>query len=172
MAAYSHALSWTDSLIRPKWGSGGSEAIAFGVPEVARVRVTSRSTARGGTPYALETPVPAWIEPTIRALTNLLQLPENWDGYGAVQIREQIAQQALITLAEIMENETPTPSIVPLSDGGVQIEWHRYGRNLEIEFPAGEAPGYYYYEDDSDVESEGQVSRDCETIQSYISNLK
>jgi len=28
----------------------------------------------------------------------------------------------------------PPPSIVPISDGGLQIEWHRAGKDFEIEF--------------------------------------
>ncbi len=172
MATYTHALPWTNSLFQPKWGSGGSEAIAFTDPDVARVSVTARPEARRPAAYTLETPFPAWLKPTIQAFIDLLQLPQNWDGYGAVQVREQLAQQALMVLVEVMENDAPSPSVVPLSDGGVQIEWHRRGLNIEIEFPADEAPGYCYYEDDGDLESEGRVSRNYERIQAYIATLK
>jgi hypothetical protein len=89
-----------------------------------------------------------------------------------MEIQEQIAQKALTVLVEVMENDAPAPSVVPLDDGGIQVEWHRRGRNLEIEFPAGEAPGFYYYEDGSELESEGQVSRSYDRIQAYIANLK
>jgi hypothetical protein len=110
--------------------------------------------------------------PTIQSLRDLLQLPGDWDGYGAVQIQERIAQKALMVLVEVMENDAPAPSVVPLSDGGIQVEWHRRGRSLEIEFPADGAPGFYYYGDGSELESEGQVSRSYDRIQAYIANLK
>jgi hypothetical protein len=77
-----------------------------------------------------------------------------------------------MVLVEVMDNDAPAPSVVPLSDGGVQLEWHRRGRNLEIEFPADEAPGFYYYEDGSEFESEGQVSRSYDRIQTYLSKLR
>jgi hypothetical protein len=115
---------------------------------------------------------PPWLKPTTLALLDLLQLPRNWDGYGAVQIREQIAQDALMVLVEIMDDDTPVPSIVPLSDGGIQIEWHRHGQNLEIEFRAEEVPTFYYYEDDSDLEDEGPVLRRYDQILAYTTTLK
>lgn len=50
-------------------------------------------------------------------------------------MNEQIAQQALLLLVEVMDNDdAPPPSVVPLNDGGVQVEWHRHGRNLEKQF--------------------------------------
>ncbi|MCL4850147.1 MAG: hypothetical protein KJZ78_02055 [Bryobacteraceae bacterium] len=170
MATY--AQPWTNNQIRLKWGSGGSEAIVFADPDVAHVSVTARPESRRSKAYTAEAPFPAWLKPTIQVLTDLLQLPQNWDGYGASQVREQIAQQALLMLIEVMENDAPPPSIVPLSDGGVQVEWHRRGKNLEIEFPADEAPSFYYYEDESGVESEGQVSWNYEKIQAYIAALR
>ncbi|MBI3683271.1 MAG: hypothetical protein HY235_23105 [Acidobacteria bacterium] len=105
MATYPQALSaLTTSQFLPKWGSLGSDAIAFSAPE--NVRVTP----------------PAWLKPTIQSFLGLLQLPHNWDGYGAVRIQEQIVQQALMALVQVMDDDTPAPSVVPLSDGGVQVE--------------------------------------------------
>jgi hypothetical protein len=120
----------------------------------------------------LEPAHPAWLQPTIRSFLDLLQVPQNWDGYGASQVQEQIVQQALLLLFEVMDNDAPPPSVVPLSDGGVQVEWHRHGRNLEIEFPADEPSGFYYYENNNDIECEGQVSSRYDQLQSYIASLK
>ncbi len=160
MATYTQALpALSNSLFRLKGGSRGSKAIAFALP------VSAASDA-------LDTAFPAWLGPTIQAFTDLLQLPRNWDGYGAVQVREPIVRKALLMLVGVMEDDAPAPSVVPLSDGGIQVEWHRRGRNLEIEFPAIESPSFYYYEDGSEVESEGQVSRSYDRIQAHIANVK
>ena len=172
MATYVHALpALTTGLFRPKRASLSSNASAFHNRDV-RVRVTAGPEYCRPASLTCEPEVPAWQRPTVESLQDLLQLPRNWDGYGASQIQEQIAQKALMVLVEVMENNAPAPSVVPLSDGGIQVEWHRQGRNLEIEFPAGEAPGFYYYEDDSESESEGQVSRSYDRIQAYLANLK
>ena len=52
----------------------------------------------------------------------LLDLPENWNSYGALPI-----SGAAIKAAESM-------SIVPTCNGGVQLEWHINGHDIEIEF--------------------------------------
>ncbi len=54
----------------------------------------------------------------------LLALEEDWDSYGAVPI----AVAALETLAGF--------SVVPCSSGGIQLEVHRDGYDIEIEIDA------------------------------------
>ena len=142
------------------YGGETSRRLGYVDADVARLIAESRSENRATDcrrPSSLtyEPEVAAWLKPTVQSLLDLLQLPQNWDGYGAVQVQEQIALKALMVLVEVMERDAPAPSVVPLNDGGIQVEWHRRGRNLEIEFPAGEAPGFYYYEDGSELESEG-----------------
>lgn len=161
----------TTGLLCAKYATSGSNASAFHDRDV-RVSVTPRPGCCRLASLTCEPEVPAWLMPTIQSLRDLLQLPGDWDGYGAVQIQERIAQKALMVLVEVMENDAPAPSVVPLSDGGIQVEWHRRGRSLEIEFPADGAPGFYYYGDGSELESEGQVSRSYDRIQAYIANLK
>lgn len=95
------------------------------------------------TPRSSPLPAPAWVKPTLKSLVELRQLPQNWDGYGAVRVQEQIAQRAPMFLVEVPENHAPAPSVVPLSDGGIQAEWHRRARNLEALLKwveAGKAP--------------------------------
>lgn len=172
MATYAAAVpALTTGLFCFKCASLSSNASVFHDRDV-RVRVTPRPDYCRPVSPTCEPDVPAWLMPTVQSFLYLLQLPRNWDGYGAMEIQEQIAQKALTVLVEVMENDAPAPSVVPLDDGGIQVEWHRRGRNLEIEFPAGEAPGFYYYEDGSELESEGQVSRSYDRIQAYIANLK
>lgn len=156
MATYEQALpALTTSLFRSKRASGASNAIAFSTMS-----------------YPLEPPSLAWLQPTVQSFMDLLQMPPNWDGYGASQTRPQILHQAFVLLADIMESDAPPPNVVPLSDGGVQVEWHRHGHNLEIEFPADEPPTFYYYQDHSETECEGHVSRNFNQIQRYIAGLK
>jgi hypothetical protein len=57
----------------------------------------------------------------ISSLEELRELPANWDSYGAVTISEE----ALATANAL--------TFVPLADGGIQIELHAGGAELEIE---------------------------------------
>lgn len=65
-------------------------------------------------------------------LDELIELPPDWDGYGA----QPIDRQALIFAARVIDAATrhglPTPEIFPVPSGGVQLEW--VSRSMELEF--------------------------------------
>jgi len=66
-------------------------------------------------------------------LDSLRKLPHGWNSYNAAPITE-----AAITSAERLIDmlRTSLPAIVPRSCGGIQIEWHEQGMNVEIEIDA------------------------------------
>jgi len=77
---------------------------------------------------------PAWMVPTTKALVELLSLPPNWDTYGASRIDPTYIPAVLQLLLGVMQGETPLPAVVPTSRGGIQLEWHTRGIDLEVEF--------------------------------------
>lgn len=101
---------------------------------------------------------PAWMMPTISALDGIQSLPENWDSYGGKPINRDLILQSLDTLARIMKADSPAPSIVPIGDGGIQIEWHRKQQDLEIVFPVDDTPQFYYRNKSTATAGEGPVS--------------
>ncbi len=76
---------------------------------------------------------PAWLEPTVRRLLDLLSLLPDWDSYGARSVDRLHVNAAFQVLSLIMRHDTPAPSVVPTNRGGVQLEWHTGGIDLEIE---------------------------------------
>lgn len=101
----------------------------------------------GGIRVELQTQEPPrWLLPTLRSLDELMTLPPNWDSYGAQPIRRRNAIEALSLLAEVSCVSTPAPSVVPLPDGGIQLEWHSGGVDLEVSLP-GSGPGHVSWED-------------------------
>lgn len=76
---------------------------------------------------------PAWLDPTAEALAGLLYLGPNWDSYGAHPIDRVHVFAALDLLLLVMQDDTPAPTVVPTNRGGVQLEWHARGIDLEIE---------------------------------------
>lgn len=68
-------------------------------------------------------------------LDEIATLPDNWDSYGA----DTPWPDAIATARRIVTLFQHAPAIVPLSDGGVQLEWYREGFELEIRVePHGE----------------------------------
>ncbi len=89
--------------------------------------------SRGKLILSLEGLTPSWAEPTLRALGRLLLLEPGWDSHGARRINPALAWAAVPLLNAVMRDETPPPAVVPTVRGGVQLEWHQNGIDLEVE---------------------------------------
>lgn len=76
--------------------------------------------------------LPPWYHGALLSIFDLLDLQSNWDTYGAAPIKVENAVTA-IQILEMCAPKTPQPSIVPTVRGGVQIEWHTKGIDLEFE---------------------------------------
>ena len=76
---------------------------------------------------------PAWLRLTMLRCVELLALPRNWDSYGAEPISPELTWTALQLLRCFMRDGMSRPKIVPTNRGGVQLEWHQDGIDLEVE---------------------------------------
>lgn len=118
---------------------------------------TTSRTAREPDP-AVQPSLPHWLPQTEIALQALLKLPANWDSYGARPIRAEIVGEVADLLRKIVQPGTPQPAVVPTVQGGVQLEWHTCGIDLEIEIGQ---PGQFhvsYEEPNEDVELEAELT--------------
>ena len=91
-----------------------------------------------------------WLWKTVESFNTLLKLEENWDSYGAKRIFPETIAATLQLLFAIMDDNSPSASIVPTPKGNVQIEWHRSGIDLEIEVTA-EGKYSVLYEDHTEL---------------------
>lgn len=103
---------------------------------------------------------PAWLGSAGRALTELLALPENWNSYRARPVDPRAVERALELLWAIMPEDGPLPVIVPTHGGGIQLEWHRTGADLEVEVTPGGSAHVYFEDPEADVEMEAEMSSD------------
>lgn len=74
-----------------------------------------------------------WVEPTLRTLSSFFFLPTDWDSYGARTPDPACVLAAWRLLSAVLRDDSPPPAVVPTGRGGVQLEWHRNGVDLEIE---------------------------------------
>jgi hypothetical protein len=91
----------------------------------------------------------------LRRTAELLRLADGWDSQGGQAIRHAHVQRMLRFLGAHMCEQLPPPSIVPMSDGGVQIEWHRRGLDVEVTFTGGEDDALYCFDLATGEEWEG-----------------
>lgn len=67
------------------------------------------------------------------AFSRLELLQPNWDSYGAPPIYPTCILEAKVILSALRRGGSIGEwSIVPCSDGGVQLEQHCYGKDVEI----------------------------------------
>lgn len=85
--------------------------------------------AADGTPL----PAPAWLSGVRRKLQELYDLPVGWDGRRARPATRPAVEGTLRVLFAVMRPDSISPHMVPLPDGGVQIEWHANGHDIEVE---------------------------------------
>ena len=64
-------------------------------------------------------------------LDDMATLPHNWDSYGAAPISREVIDKAALVLA-ILERFGGHWDCVPMSSGGIQIEQHQYGYDIEV----------------------------------------
>lgn len=156
------------------WGKSGiyPSSLEWGASRGRAPRRSVEVPDRGVTLHVeWEGEEPAWVEPTLHALGKLLALPANWDSYGAHRVDLKSAALAGQTLCLVMRGDTIPPTIVPTSEGGVQLEWHTHSIDLEIDTPPT-GPSYVYCRSrQENTEWEGDVSTHFEQLRGVISRL-
>ena len=125
----------------------------------------------GGSATTLSSP--RWEKVLLREVERLTELKQGWDSYGAPPIRWDAGLFALIILHNTMLPGTPLPQIVPTSVGGIQLEWHERGVDLELHV-TGPYECELWYEDHRAPGSEplcAEVTNDFSLVQNLIADL-
>jgi hypothetical protein len=148
----SSTAALTGNQFASRWGYVASSAA------LTEPREEAFTISYGGGAYRIvlkNTLLPAWVEPTISAFIGIQTLEENWNSYGGKPINNDLIKQSLSILETIMQANSPAPSVVPLGDGGLQIEWHKRQQDLEIVLSSDEVPQFYYRNRATGAEQEG-----------------
>jgi hypothetical protein len=116
-------------------------------------------------------PLPAWFDPLMQGFVDLMTLPPNWDSYGAGPIDQRVIHEAMSMINGLLVPASPAPRIVPLSSGGLQLEWHRRGVDLEVVFDREGPPFFYYQNSATGEEADHQLPQDNALLKSIIGNL-
>ncbi len=87
----------------------------------------------------------------LRKLEELKNLPEDWDSYGADPISpnaiakaKSIITSVMIAFGGIIGNVVQLSDVIPIADGGVQLEWVGPHAELEIEISPNGNIGLLY----------------------------
>jgi hypothetical protein len=123
------------------------------------VRLASTPTTFHAPPSHLRVTLPGrnanakWIPSFERQLRALFDLQPGWDTYFGRRITLESAEAAILFAGDHLEPLTADPWLVPLADGGLQLEWHENGIDLEVAFPATDEPELYALDLETGIET-------------------
>lgn len=110
-----------------------------------------------------------WQKEPVRRVLACLSLRANWDSYGGKVPSLDTALAVIDAIDRMPANNSVIPHIVPLSTGGIQLEFNRGRKGLEIEFsPDGNV---LYLETDGEMETEKTATLSQEQITSWMTWL-
>lgn len=95
--------------------------VRIGRPDGPDVVVTFNSAA------------PAWLQEIAQRLDQLGGFDNGWDGHDARAMAEDAVVMMLHVLQQVAVPGVPMPDMVLSPEGGLQIEWHQNGWDIEIE---------------------------------------
>lgn len=73
-----------------------------------------------------------WMDASLARLDYLTSLDRGWDGYDGQPVSYTCASFAASIMEAVCVDHVPAPSLVPGSDGTVQMEWHMAGYDIEV----------------------------------------
>ena len=114
---------------------------------------------------------PDWAEELANCLVAFLHLESGWDSYGAPTPRREAVVAAYELLMMIADPRTPAPQAVPTSRGGVQLEWHEYGIDLEVEVHSAFRFDVFYANSSTGETSEEELMADLTPLRTWIERL-
>ncbi len=103
---------------------------------------------------------PASLWTTIDSVKRVAALGPDWDSYGARAVSPRAFVRLLPLLPALLTDETPAPSVVPHPSGGLALEWHQGGYDLEVSVSAAGAIQWSL----STIDDEEPVAWDTDSI--------
>lgn len=75
-------------------------------------------------------------------LARLRSLKENWDSHGSPSLCHEAFRDVERLLSEFDLSGLPDPQAVPISGGGINLEWETETKELELSFYRSGLDGY------------------------------
>ena len=86
--------------------------------------------------------------PVIKRVAQLMALPRGWNSYDASPVSDSALRRTVEFLVEYVAVGFDLPVVVPTVHGGLQLEWHCNGVDIEVEV-ASDGHVAYFAEDDT-----------------------
>ncbi len=113
-----------------------------------------------------------WQHSAERRLSEIMRLQQGWDGHQGRPVEPATAFYAFRLLEGLLVRPgVPLPSITPLSYGGLVLEWHRRGWDIEIEIKAPLRLHVYSHELASGAEDELELGINVDALRDAVRKI-
>lgn len=112
-----------------------------------------------------------WMKELTSRFDEIVGLSKGWDGYVGLPVSFSTAQFAAQMIERLCVPGVPAPSIVPGSDGSLQVEWHVGGFDIELDVTAPLEVEAYRMNRQTGEEDELEVESDFAQIAQWISEI-
>lgn len=142
----------------------------YAIQRVSDTTMDSVYTVRAACDVVGERPI--WLDKVVDDLNELAKLGEDWDSYGSERIPKVLIDEAKKFVTSLEFEEIGAPFVVPISGGGIQLEWHKGTHELEIEFIDVNRIAYLKVVEDAPVEEGTFVADDTHMSRALVRWLK
>lgn len=112
-----------------------------------------------------------WFKRLQQRLNALTSLAPGWDGYRGKPVSFTCAMFAAQLLERVCNEKVPAPSLVPGSDGSIQIEWHINGYDIEIDVLAPFEVVASRFDTHTENDEQEELQDDFTLIARWVSEL-
>lgn len=110
----------------------------------------------------------SWTTALERRMTELANLPPDWDGRGSAPVRMDALAFAWSVLSQSMSPTTATPSVVPLGNGGLLLSWTSGSADVEVEVAKPNHVAIYHVDHATGAEQEWQATTEFSSLASLL----
>ena len=120
----------------------------------------------------IQVEAPIWLSEIVAEIGELGRLEENWDSYGGKRVDPCCIEAAVSLLRSVLDAATSKPSVVPTSRGGIQLEWHRGGIDLEVEIESPPRMNVSFADEQEGVQEELTLTSNIRPLVKYLLDLE
>lgn len=120
---------------------------------------------------AIPKEAPAVIQNAISEIIAFGGLSDNWDSYNGKAPSEDTLYAAACLVSGVFDAYTPVPSIFPVANGNIQIEWSLDNKEIEVEIKSLSECTLYYSNLSTLVEYEKTLDYNLEALREVIAEL-
>jgi hypothetical protein len=107
----------------------------------------------------------------MRRLGEIAKLPHNWDSYGSPPPSSTAMDIVMDLLLKIDDPNLPSTHVIPVSGGGVQLEWNLSPRELQLEISSDGTAQYLQIEQGRPVKEDEIAALSTEQVKLLLAWL-